>query len=148
MSGVILDSADTYYRAPIVRVEYPPIMDKIEQTFGALRGRPVLYSWGEFVYNPLGIIIPKQLMFHEWIHGQRQGKNPEGWWEVYMADTNFRLNEEALAHRGEYDAFCKLHKDRNLRARYLTRVAQKLSSPLYGSMVTYAQARKVLEALR
>lgn len=136
------------FTPPIIQVAYPPIMDKIEQTFGALRGRAILYAWGEYVFNPMGVLIPKQLMFHEWVHGQRQGKNPEGWWEVYMADTDFRLREEILAHRGEYDAFCMLYKDRNVRSNYLTKVARKLASPLYGSMVSFMQAKKVIEALR
>lgn len=142
----------------IIRLDYPPLIDKLEEVFGPLKGKPILYAWGDIVYNPSGYAVSQPLRIHEAIHGIRQwdfpvdmsaGHDPdahiEAWWVKYMADPEFRLHEEVLAHQAEYKAFTELHRDRNARDAYLRKVAQKLASPLYGRLVPYNVALKIVK---
>ena len=140
----------------IIRVERPPLWDLIDKTFH-VAGKPILFAWGEYIYNPEGVDVPKQLHVHEEIHGSRQvmfkglidpvlGADEAvlAWWHRYIEDPAFRLTEEIPAHRAEYLTICKRHADRNYRARALSQIAMKLAAPLYGSLVTPAQARTLI----
>jgi len=135
----------------VVQVGYPPIIDELEKVFGPLKGREILYSWGTTIYNPMAVPVHGQFFAHEGTHGMRQlapGMSIETWWKLYMEERDFRLNEEMLAHIAEYQAFCILHKDRNLRAVYLDKVARKFVSPLYKFDVTYKDAKEFLRRAR
>lgn len=124
----------------IVKIGYPPIIDEIRKVFPV--GKNVVFAWGDTIYNPDGGYIPPEIILHEEVHGRRQEGNPESWWAKYLTDKTFRLEEELLAHRVEYQAYVHNHKDYNAHAKYLYYVAGKLSSPLYGSMLTPAEAKR------
>jgi hypothetical protein len=126
-------------------IDRPPIYDKIAALF-PIEGKSVLFAWGEQIYNPEGIVIPKELIAHELIHGERQGSdeaNIMAWWEKYLVDPQFRFNEELPAHRAEYLALVKRHS--NKRHMYLQYVAEKLAAPLYGNLVSIVQAKEAIE---
>ena len=138
----------------IIIHDRPPLWDLIDKTFH-VAGKPILFAWGDRIFNPEGVDVPKHLHAHEELHGERQFGycNPhplgsaaavEGWWHTYIADPAFRLAEEIPAHRAEYLAICKRHADRNYRARALSQIAMKLAAPLYGNLVTPAQARTLI----
>jgi len=59
-----------------------------------------------------------------------------------MTDPKFRLEEEILAHRAEYRKYVDRHANRLKRERALDMIAGKLASPLYGSLISLADARK------
>lgn len=124
--------------------ERPPMWDEINKTFN-IGTRPVIFTWGQVIYNPNGGKVTPVLIAHEEIHAERQGPFEEGivaWWKQYLVDPGFRLKEETPAHRAEYLAFCKRHADRNARARYLGAVAARLCGPLYGNIVDIKTARE------
>ena len=145
----------------IVVYDRPPLWDLIDKTFN-VAGKPILFAWGNRIYNPEGADVPKHLHAHEELHGERQlacvgaqgefeiepGQSRfdpvEAWWRRYIRLPEFRLAEEIPAHRAEYLAICKRHADRNYRARALSQIAMKLAAPLYGSLVTPAQARTLI----
>lgn len=138
----------------IVVVDRPPMWDLIDKTFH-VAGKAILFAWGDRIYNPMGVTVPKELHAHEEIHGERQlayaGCGPLtaedcvlNWWRLYIKDPAFRLAEEIPAHRAEYLSFCKRHADRNSRAKMLSMISMKLAAPLYGSLVTHAEARKLI----
>jgi hypothetical protein len=120
--------------------EFPPIYDKIKEKF-TLSGREI-FAWGDIIYNPGGGELGPELVAHEEVHKKQQGDDIEGWWEKYLADDNFRFKQELEAHQMEYKEFCKLNKDRNIRHRYLVYLGGRLSSPVYGSMVSQMEAIK------
>lgn len=125
----------------------PPMFAEIDAAFG-VRGKPVIFAFGDAIYNPLGIAIPPPLVAHEAVHGQRQGTNPAAWWQRYIAEPDFRLAEEIPAHQAEYRAFCAANTTgpaRNRRRMALHAIAKRLASPLYGSLITYERARKVIK---
>lgn len=124
-------------------IAYPPMIEEIDKAF-KVKGKPVIYCWGETIYNPMGVHIDNKLKAHEGVHFARQSNETakiEAWWSKYISDPEFRLNEEIPAHRAEYKEFCNHNKDRNARSHFLRHVATKLASPIYGSVITSTAAR-------
>jgi hypothetical protein len=127
----------------------PPLFDEIDAAF-KIAGKPVIFAWGDVIYNPCRIEITPELFTHEAVHHrqQREGGGPETWWRRYIADEAFRLEQEIPAHAAEYAAFCQTHlkgNARNQRRLYFHSVASRLSSPLYGGLIRYEEARRLLK---
>lgn len=136
-----------------ILIERPPLWEEINAKFN-VEGQSVIFAWGDTIYNPEGVKVSRELHAHEEIHGERQLAYPAAssspgepedhvveWWKRYIEDPKFRLEEELPAHRAEYQAFCKRHGDQKSRAKMLTLIAAKLTSPLYGSLITLEDAR-------
>lgn len=128
--------------------ERPPIYDEICERF-PVRGKPVLFAWGDRVYAPLGGSFPMQLQAHEHVHCQRQlvfAGGVEGWWRRYLDDAAFRLDEEKLAHTAEFMKLCEMRGgSRSARRTALAIVATRLSGPIYRYSFSKAAAREYLE---
>lgn len=139
----------------IIKHEYPPLIDEIDAAFH-VRGKPIVFSWGDTIYNPAGGQIAPQIIAHEQVHGERQVAYPNAlgyagglssivaWWSRYIADPAFRLEEEIPAHIREYEVYSR-GTSRHDRRFYLTHVAHKLSSPLYGSLISYFDAKTLIK---
>ena len=130
--------------------DYPPLYDEISQAFNLYPNDGVIFSWGERIYNPGNEIIPPQLIAHEAVHGRRQVKGPccadvniINWWRQYINSWEFRLDEEIPAHRAEYQWFMD-NGNRSQRRSALKRTAARLGAPLYGGIITPAQAMNIL----
>lgn len=123
--------------------ERPPLFAEIDAAFH-IAGKPVLFAFGDTIYNPERVPVTIALDAHEGVHGFRQGVDVLGWWRRYIADPEFRLVEELLAHKAEYDLLCASAGSRNVRRFFLRQVAGKLSSPLYGRLISFEQARAEL----
>ncbi len=128
-----------------VVIEFPPLYEEIAAKFRIHERRDVIFSFGSVLYNPYAVYIPDELIAHETIHGGRQGKGEDilDWWQRYIDDPEFRLVEETLAHRAEYQWLLE-NVNRRHRRRALKQVAAKLASPLYGPMVSVSKAKKLL----
>jgi hypothetical protein len=136
-----------------VLVARPPLYDEIAKAF-PIRGRDILFAWGDTIFNPGGVPIPPELVAHETVHCQRQlaycpefrNLNPELqvtlWWNRYIADKNFRLTEEMPAHIVEYQTILQTIGDnRKARRKALSHVAHKMASSLYGPMISLDDAK-------
>ena len=75
----------------------------------------------------------------------QQEDSPEMWWDQYLNDKDFRLQQEIEAYRVQYRVVKGMIKDRNTVARMLFDMASNLSSPLYGSMIPHIEALKVIK---
>jgi hypothetical protein len=131
----------------VIRIN-PPMFRQINQKFD-VRGKPVLFCFGDTIYNPKGIKIPPQLMVHEGVHSGQQGNDPFEWWKRYIADATFRLDQELPAHRAEWQ-FLRDGWRSSIPVveanDTLHLIAWRLSSPLYGSMIGYEEARRLIAA--
>lgn len=121
-----------------IEIANPPNFDKILTAFPNANRPGVIFAFGDTIYNPSGIVIPPPLIAHEEVHGRRQKfllkldhDGPSRWWESYIADPEFRYNEELHAHAAELLAFKKIITDRNQRAKLMMTTAQRLLAPLY-----------------
>ena len=126
--------------------EKPPIWDAVVEAFpSVLRSPSVVFCYGDSIYAP-GLEDPSQglpeaIITHEKVHSLRQGDNPDKWWKEYIINKEFRFYEELLAHVAEYEFLAKRTNNRNQRRLYLSHIADKLSSPIYGSMVKRDKAK-------
>jgi len=115
-----------------IEIAKPPLFDRIAVVFPQASSPGVIFAWGDTIYNPSGVDIPRFLHAHEEVHGSRQRLNGvEKWWEAYLSDPEFRYVEELKAHVAEYRAQVPLVHDRNQRAKLLQATALRLTAPLY-----------------
>ena len=129
---------------PEVSVYEPPIIEKIKGRFPDLTGNEI-FAYDNVIYNPSRGALPPWLIEHEKVHFKQQGNDPDGWWDRYLVDDEFRFAMELQAHRVEYRVFCKHHKDRNHRAMYLLALSRRLASDMYGNITTVRHARKMIK---
>jgi hypothetical protein len=120
--------------------DYPPNFDAIRERFPAATNKGVIFSYGSVIYNPTRADICHALIRHEAVHGQRQlEQGIEAWWVRYLADPQFRLVEEIHAHHAEYRAALRRQGPGAMR-----QIAERLSGPLYGRMISYEQAVRAI----
>ena len=124
---------------------YPPNYAKIVSVLPGAVKHGIVFTYGDTVYAPSGVELPPEIMAHEAMHCQRQ-HDPEAWWAQYLADPQFRMVEELYAHAVEYE-FLASQGNRHQRRGALVLVAKKLSAPLYGRLLTPAQAQKLIRKL-
>lgn len=126
----------------IIVHERPPNWDKIIEVFPQVETMThgVYFSWHDRIYNPFGTKIPKVLVAHEEAHAERHKGDSLTWWEWYLNNKDFRLEEEIAAHRVEYQWYAKRHHDFAKRRNYLAMISKRLSGPLYGNLCTLAEA--------
>ncbi len=133
-------------------VDYPPNIEEIYAVFGKenIEGKPVIFAYGDSIYNPTDSHISDDVRAHEYVHLRQHGHTREGaaaWWAKYLVDPEFRLSQESEAYQGQYEYFCRMFKDKNTRARYLTAKAEEFSSALYGNIISFKAAGRVIQKL-
>jgi len=124
--------------------DYPPNINEIKKKF-ELREN-VVFTYGDILYNPSGAEIPPELERHEETHARQQGNNPRAWWDKYLVDSKFRLQQEVEAYRSQYLALKNITKDRNFIFKYAVELAKDLSSSLYGNIVGFNKAYESITA--
>lgn len=122
----------------------PPNFEAIVAVFPGAAQPGVIFAYGDKIYAPGGRRPTPALQAHEIVHCERQGGRPEHWWELYLTNPVFRLDEELLAHRAEYRAYCARHGNRAKQEAALAGIAAKLAAPLYGNLITPDDARKAI----
>ncbi len=130
----------------IVRGEFPPNIDEIAAVFPFVRdkAKPILYAYGDKIYNPASVYIPVHLLAHECIHSlQQRDTTVELWWQRYLADAEFRFEQELEAHRVEYERYGK-DWSRPFRRHYIKTCAERLAGPLYGNHVSRDKAKRLI----
>lgn len=119
--------------------EKPPNWDKISDVFEIKRG--MVFTFGETIYNPDGLPISRPLLEHEEVHSKQQKDyGIEKWWDRYMVDPAFRLAQELPAYQAEYRGLKRFIKDRNKLSKVARLLAETLSSPMYGEMISQSEA--------
>ncbi len=129
----------------MIKLENPPNYEQIVAAFPEASKPGVLFAYGECVYNPSGVFIPRALLQHEYRHCARQFQGREvQWWADYIADSDFRYHEELLGHVDELKVLISDIRDRNTRHKILLRTAIRLTAPLYN----YQPPRTQKQAMR
>lgn len=120
---------------------FPPNWNELAKVF-PIKGRPgIIYAYGPRIYNPSGVALNPWILAHEEEHCKRQNEiGVCSWWQRYADSVRFRLAEEVIAHKVEWQTVqdAMPYKD---ASRYLEQMITRLSSPLYGSMVDVSDAR-------
>ena len=126
--------------------ERPPdwIWDACRKQFGDVVHQAV-FTYGEALFNPGKADIPTHLMKHEETHTRQQlAMGADDWWKKYLADPEFRLDQEAEAYGNQYKYIYGNKKNGWARAEWLTKLAHDLSSELYGRMISMEEAEKLI----
>lgn len=140
---------------------FPPIYAELTRHFPIKGVSGILYAWGDRIYNPSGVTVPEWLMAHETVHGERQSHvfhptNPAlgtewekdailTWWQRYIHDHFFRLNEEVPAHQKEWEVINAMKIPGDTKERYLLNMANRLSGPLYNHLVGHGEALDLIQ---
>lgn len=123
----------------------PPNHARILKRFPMANRKGTIFSYGDRVYVIGEPTLPPELRAHEAVHLQRQQEvGLDAWWERYLEDNAFVLQEEIPAHRAEYGVLRATVKDRNVLNAHFSAIVNRLASPLYGSLITQVQARQLL----
>lgn len=130
-------------------IGYPPNIDRIEQTFPDIRKMPVVYCYGDTIYNPDGKVpVPKHLQVHEEVHMQQQelyDGGPEAWWIEYLEDPLFRVEQEVPAYAAQVAYIHGAHNGTKTQ-QALDMYAKALSGPIYGHAISFYSAKKRIKA--
>lgn len=127
-----------------ITVGYPPNIEAIKKKFKIHDG--VVFTYGDTLYSPKGFSISPELFQHEAIHTKQQGDDPKGWWDRYLVDDKFRLEQELEAYRKQYRALKAKTKDRNYLFNYAKKLASDMSSALYGNIIGFIDAYAYITA--
>jgi hypothetical protein len=130
----------------ITVIAFPPHYERICEVFPAVReSKNVIFTYGQIIYSPYNDYIDPALQFHEATHSLQQDTfGAEKWWEKYLEDNEFRLSQEVEAYHNQFNKYKKTEKDRNKIAKYLHSLAADLSSDIYGKIISYQEARKII----
>lgn len=122
----------------------PNIYDVLHNKFGVEWDNGIIITVYPYVYCKFE--LPPDKIVHESIHlRQQKAMTPQIWWQKFLDDPSFRLEQEVEAHRREAQFIRKNIKDRNAAFHYVREIAQNLSSKIYGELVTYSEAMALLK---
>lgn len=123
--------------------EKPEIYDSLKEKFDIDWDNGVIITYGNKIYSKFQLDYLKQI--HELTHVRQQlAYGVQKWWNEYVDNPKFRLEQELEAYRNEVAALFRKSKDREFRGRYMTQCAKDLSSAMYGNMIEYMNARTLL----
>lgn len=136
---------DVMKRNLTVVLDRPPIFEKIADVLPQARKTGVIFTYGDKVYNPSRVSLTPELTAHEATHvAQQIEMGADVWWDRYLADPQFRYEQELEAHRVELEAY-SVFNNRHARRAAEKLIARRLAGPLYGNASTEAKARKDLK---
>jgi hypothetical protein len=124
----------------------PPIYDKIVAKIGT-PPETAVFTYGDAIYAPSDGALSDDLIEHEKKHVEQQraiGKDE--WWTRYLDDVDFRITQELEAYRAQYRAVTASHKDRNARARALVSMAGTFAGTMYGRVISFHEASRLIKA--
>lgn len=123
-----------------ISTQFPPNYDLIRFAFPDCEKYRATFCYGDTIYNPFAVNILPDVEHHESIHSKQQGDRPDIWWNKYITDPQFRLEQEIEAY-GEQYAFAKTLVKRVKMIDWLKgRLAMSLSGGLYGNLISYGEA--------
>jgi len=126
-----------------IKIAFPPNYDKIAAKFD-LTGKTPIFCYGDVIYNPHGGGISADIQAHEAVHTEQQkAMGVEKWWNKYLEDSEFRLQQEVEAYRAQYK-FLLENTSRPYRRARTKAIVEDLSSAMYGNLITKEQALKLI----
>ena len=118
----------------------PPIWDELVERYHPSWERTAV-AYGDTIHAKY-LPLPPDVEVHERIHLKQQGYTKEGakeWWDKYINDTEFRLEQELEAYQGQYKFLQRTLKDKNQLNKKVLHLAHTLST-LYGFKISKTEA--------
>jgi len=116
-----------------------PLFKKAKKKFPI--SETTIFTYGDTIYFDRE--LPYDLVAHEITHVfQQEKEGVENWWDKYFKSKNFRLKQEAEAYHNQYEA---VRRNDLVKAAFtLTRNAEELSGKLYGEIISFEDAKKMI----
>jgi hypothetical protein len=130
-----------------ISYSYPPNIKEIKTAFGQI-GENVIFTYGDTIYNPNKKYLDVPLLCHEAVHSEQQGVNPGRWWRLYLKNPYFRLSQEVPAYQIQFREAKRFSKDIEALNKYATALAEALSGPMYGGIMTFGEALLAIKRKR
>jgi len=125
--------------------DWPPNIDAIRRFLPVTRNN--IFAYDGKIYSPGSKTLPPELIAHEQVHFEQQSRiGVLNWWDNFLIDKKFRLAQEIPAHQAEYRHMLENAPSRQVRRRVKTHglkmLAKRLSDPMYGGIITMAEAKR------
>lgn len=123
----------------------PPNYDLLVEAFGDLSKYKPVFAYMPNIYNPFNRTLTEDVIKHELIHIRQQGfyTSPEIWYNKYISDPFFRLEQETEAYGEQF-----LYVKTKIRGKFLDwlkeKLAMELSGPAYGNLINYQKAESLI----
>jgi hypothetical protein len=126
-----------------IKHEIPDIFVDCAKHFG-VKWEDVIITYYPYIYSPVSITEAKY--YHEATHILQQKEyGVKEWWARYFQDKEFRLSQEVEAYKNEKAFIQENIKNREERFKLTIQIYRDLSGSTYGNLVTYEEAKKLLE---
>lgn len=120
----------------------PPIWERIKEVLKVSWESGVYMTYGDTVYSKSPMY--PEIEVHESVHIAQQLKiGKDEWWDKYLSDKEFRLEQEAEAYKVHVKWIIE-NSPRNYRRFRLNKIIQDLSGGTYGNMISFIEAKKLL----
>lgn len=127
---------------PKFSTKEPPIYPELVKRFGVSMKDGIVIAYGDTIYSQDP--IPKHLEIHECVHLEQQAKyGVEWWWNKYLEDKHFRLEQEVEAYQAQAQ-YMKANFGRQEYRSNVRKLAKDLSSGIYGRIISYEDALRVI----
>lgn len=105
-----------------------------------------VFSYGKFIYNPDNAYIDVPTYVHESLHLEQQKKlGSSKWWDKFLKDKRFRLEQELPAYQVQYHAVREFVKDEKRLKTILGSFANEIVL-LFKGLITKEQALKAIQS--
>lgn len=131
----------------ICEIDEAPNLEELKKTFKVDENNLII-SYGDRIFVK-GKRLSPDLLVHELTHCDRQGfkeDTAKRWWERYMREVQFRLEEEVIAYKNQYEYCLKVYKDRNKQAKILWSLAGHLAGSQYGNLISHSDAMLLINS--
>jgi len=123
--------------------EKPPIYEQCAKKFGVRWKDRIIFTYGNTIYCKNK--VSQQKIAHETTHiKQQQEYGIKEWWDRYFIDIDFRIEQEVKAYLNEISWIRENVRGMKNKEEKIEKVTRDLCSPIYGSVVTYEEAIKLL----
>ena len=124
--------------------EYPPkdIYNECVKRFGVSFERGTVFTYYPNIHTYRGD-MSDDLYIHELTHiAQQKDIGAEIWWEKYLADDQFRLEQEIEAYQNQW-VFAIENYNRAYRKILRKHIVECLSGKMYGNIISKQEAEKL-----
>lgn len=90
--------------------------------------------------------LPDHLIIHEKTHTKQQKHSKiyaVWWWAKYILSPEFRFSQELEAYQAQWKYFQTFYHS-SAHFSFLHKITSDLASPLYGSIVSYSKAMRLI----
>lgn len=132
-----------------VSTQKPPqwILDAVKEQFGVVWESNVIFTYGDIISTYKGEMT-EDLLTHEGHHTVQQENfgGPDKWWREYLANPQFRFNQELECYQRQYKWLKENEPNGMVRAKMLGHYATSLSGEMYGKLCTYDEAKEQIKS--